>query len=96
MPSSPGLRRILAIGPVSKTRSGPRYGATANRAEYNNTIRDLLGVDVRPADNFPQDDSGYGFDNIGDVLSLSPVTHRRSTLPQQKESPELLCSGRSS
>ena len=44
-----------------------------NRAEYNNTVRDLLGVDFRPADNFPQDDSGYGFDNIGDVLSLSPV-----------------------
>ena len=44
-----------------------------NRAEYNNTIRDLLGVDTRPADDFPQDDSGYGFDNIGDVLSLSPA-----------------------
>jgi hypothetical protein len=44
-----------------------------NRTEYNNTIRDLLGVDTRPADDFPQDDSGYGFDNIADVLSLSPV-----------------------
>ncbi|HXW04315.1 MAG TPA: DUF1592 domain-containing protein, partial [Vicinamibacterales bacterium] len=44
-----------------------------NRNEYNNTIRDLLGVDVKPADDFPQDDSGYGFDNIADVLSLSPV-----------------------
>jgi mono/diheme cytochrome c family protein len=44
-----------------------------NRAEYNNSVRDLLGVDLRPADDFPQDDSGYGFDNIGDVLSLSPV-----------------------
>jgi mono/diheme cytochrome c family protein len=44
-----------------------------NRAEYNNTVRDLLGVKFRPADDFPQDDSGYGFDNIGDVLSLSPV-----------------------
>jgi mono/diheme cytochrome c family protein len=43
-----------------------------NRAEYNNTVRDLLGVNLRPADDFPQDDSGYGFDNIGDVLSLSP------------------------
>ena len=42
-----------------------------NRAEYNNTVRDLLGVNFRPADDFPQDDSGYGFDNIGDVLSLS-------------------------
>jgi mono/diheme cytochrome c family protein len=44
-----------------------------NRAEYNNTVHDLLGVSFRPADDFPQDDSGYGFDNIGDVLSLSPV-----------------------
>src|SRR5438128_9441041 len=44
-----------------------------NRNEYNNTVRDLLGVDLQPADDFPQDDSGYGFDNIGDVLSLSPV-----------------------
>lgn len=44
-----------------------------NRVEYNNTVRDLVGVDRRLADDFPQDDSGYGFDNIGDVLSLSPV-----------------------
>ena len=44
-----------------------------NRVEYNNTIRDLVGVDFKPADDFPADDSGYGFDNIGDVLSLSPV-----------------------
>lgn len=44
-----------------------------NRAEYNNTIRDLVGVDFKPAEDFPSDDSGYGFDNIGDVLSLSPV-----------------------
>jgi len=44
-----------------------------NRAEYNNTIRDLVGVSFHPADDFPADDSGYGFDNIGDVLSLSPL-----------------------
>ena len=44
-----------------------------NRAEYNNTVKDLLGVDFRPADDFPQDDTGYGFDTIGDVLSLSLV-----------------------
>ena len=44
-----------------------------NRTEYNNTIKELLGVDMRPADDFPQDDAGYGFDNIADVLSLSPV-----------------------
>ena len=44
-----------------------------NRIEYNNTVRDLLGVDLRPADAFPVDDSGYGFDNIADVLSISPL-----------------------
>ena len=44
-----------------------------NRAEYNNTIRDLVGVDFRPADEFPVDDSGYGFDNVGDVLSVPPM-----------------------
>ena len=44
-----------------------------NRVEYNNTIRDLLGVAARPADEFPVDDSGYGFDNNGDVLSVSPL-----------------------
>jgi mono/diheme cytochrome c family protein len=44
-----------------------------NRNEYNNTIRDLLGVHFQPADDFPADDIGYGFDNIGDVLSLPPI-----------------------
>jgi Protein of unknown function (DUF1592)/Protein of unknown function (DUF1588)/Protein of unknown function (DUF1587)/Protein of unknown function (DUF1585)/Protein of unknown function (DUF1595)/Ca-dependent carbohydrate-binding module xylan-binding/Planctomycete cytochrome C len=44
-----------------------------NRVEYNNTIRDLVGVNFRPANDFPADDSGYGFDNIGDVLSMSPL-----------------------
>ncbi|MBI1353356.1 MAG: DUF1592 domain-containing protein [Acidobacteria bacterium] len=44
-----------------------------NRTEYNNTVRDLFGIDFQPADEFPVDDSGYGFDNIGDVLTVSPV-----------------------
>ncbi|MBY0526349.1 MAG: DUF1592 domain-containing protein [Gemmataceae bacterium] len=48
-----------------------------NRAEYNNTIRDLIGVDFNPAEDFPSDDVGHGFDNIGDVLSLSPVLLER-------------------
>src|SRR5689334_18235855 len=43
-----------------------------NRAEYNNTIRDLLGVDIRPADTFPADTQAFGFDNISDALTLSP------------------------
>ena len=44
-----------------------------NRSEYRNTIRDLLGVDFQTAQEFPVDDSGEGFDNIGDVLSVSPL-----------------------
>ena len=44
-----------------------------NRQEYDNTIRDLLSVDTNPSRVFPVDDSGYGFDNIGDVLTVSPV-----------------------
>ena len=44
-----------------------------NKAEYNNTIRDLTGLDLKLADAFPSDDVGEGFDNIGDVLSLPPI-----------------------
>ena len=44
-----------------------------NRAEYTNTIRDLLGVEFDAAADFPADDVGYGFDNIGDVLTLPPM-----------------------
>ncbi len=42
-----------------------------NRAEYNNTVRDLFGTQLQPANVFPEDDFGFGFDNIGDVLSVS-------------------------
>ncbi len=44
-----------------------------NNAEYNNTVRDLLGTELRPALDFPADDRGYGFDNVADVLRLSPL-----------------------
>jgi hypothetical protein len=55
-----------------------------NRAEYNNTIRDLVGVDFHPADDFPADDAGYGFDNIGDVLSLPPVLLEKYLVAAEK------------
>jgi hypothetical protein len=44
-----------------------------NRNEYRNTVRDMLAVDFRADKDFPTDDSGYGFDNIGDILTISPV-----------------------
>jgi hypothetical protein len=55
----------------------PNAGAVTirrlNRNEYRNTVRDFVGVDYEPAREFPGDDTGYGFDNIGDVLSLPPI-----------------------
>lgn len=58
--------------------AGPRDPGRAplrrlNRAEYNNTVRDLLGVDLKPADDFPADDSAHGFDTIAEVLAVSPL-----------------------
>jgi len=44
-----------------------------NRVEYRNTVRDLLGVDFNAEVEFPPDDTGFGFDNIGDALSMSPM-----------------------
>jgi len=44
-----------------------------NRVEYRNTIRDLMGVDYNTDVEFPPDDTGYGFDDIGDVLTVSPM-----------------------
>ena len=44
-----------------------------NRVEYRNTVRDLLGVDYNTDHEFPPDDSGFGFDNIGDALTISPM-----------------------
>jgi hypothetical protein len=66
-------RELARIDRLTPPDPGHVTARRLNRAEYNHTIRDLLGVDERPADDFPQDDSGYGFDNIGDVLSLSPA-----------------------
>src|SRR4051794_29990639 len=64
------LARFDCTGPRNAGRVTLRR---LNRVEYNNTIRDLVGIDFKPAADFPNDDVGYGFDNIGDVLSLSPL-----------------------
>jgi mono/diheme cytochrome c family protein len=58
---------------TTKADPGHLTAHRLNRVEYNNTIRDLLAVRFKPAADFPSDDSGYGFDNIGDVLSVSPI-----------------------
>lgn len=48
-----------------------------NKVEYRNSVRDLLGADFDPTESFPADDVGHGFDNIGDVLTMSPLLMER-------------------
>lgn len=64
-----------AVFPVDPKNPDPGHVTLRrfNRTEYKNTVRDLLGVNVNVDDILPADDSGYGFDNIGDVLTLSPA-----------------------
>jgi len=72
------IEGVLANLDCSKTPNVGRVTVRRlNRVEYNNTIRDLLGVDFQPAADFPNDDVGYGFDNIGDVLSTTPLLFER-------------------
>lgn len=72
------VKATLADAPCDgRPRPGRVTLRRLNRAEYDNTIRDLFGVDIRAAEDFPVDDSGYGFDNIGDVLSVSPLLMER-------------------
>jgi hypothetical protein len=70
-------REVERLDRIATPDPGRVTARRLNRSEYNNTVRDLLGVDLRPADDFPQDDAGYGFDNIGDVLSVSPFLTER-------------------
>ncbi len=80
-PAAEALARITAsieayladAGHRRTTDPGRVTARRLNRVEYDNTVRSLLGVHGSPADEFPIDDSGYGFDNIGDVLSVSPL-----------------------
>jgi len=66
-------RADAATAANAKPDPGRVTARRLNRAEYTNTIRDLLAIDFRADKNFPTDDSGNGFDNIGDILTVSPV-----------------------
>ncbi len=56
-----------------RPQAGKVTARRLNRSEYNHSIRDLFGLDLQPANQFPSDEVGGGFDNNGDVLSLSPM-----------------------
>lgn len=82
-----------ALDARSKPDPGHLTAHRLNRAEYNNTVRDLLAVKFKPAVDFPADDSGYGFDNIGDVLSVSPVLMEKYLAAAKKIASEAIPSG---
>jgi len=65
-------RDAFAIDP-SRPDPGHVVLRRLNRSEYGHTIRDLTGLDLDPANELPTDDSGYGFDTIGEVLTMSPL-----------------------
>jgi len=67
------LAWLKAELPAPEAKPGRVTLRRLNRREYANTVRDLLGVDFPAHTRLPADDVGYGFDNIGDVLSLPPA-----------------------
>jgi mono/diheme cytochrome c family protein len=71
------FRKWLETSLDAEAAAHPNAGRPAihrlNRAEYSNAIRDIFALDINAGSQLPVDDSGYGFDNIGDVLSLSPA-----------------------
>ncbi len=71
------LETSLDRAAAAKPNPGRTVLHRLNRAEYANAIRDLLGVEVDAASLLPADDSGFGFDNIADVLSVSPMLTER-------------------
>jgi hypothetical protein len=64
-----------------------------NREEYRNTISDLFGIDFDVNEAFPADDTGYGFDTIGDVLTLSPLLIEKYLDAAQEIVGRILASG---
>jgi hypothetical protein len=70
-------RAIERADAAVKPDPGRMTAHRLNRSEYTNTIRDLLGIRFRAERDFPADDSANGFDNIGDVLTVSPLLMER-------------------
>ena len=71
------LTTTLDRAAIEKPNPGRPVLHRLNRAEYANAVRDLLALEVDPSTLLPPDDSAYGFDNVGDVLGMSPVLLER-------------------
>jgi mono/diheme cytochrome c family protein len=66
------LERRLDEAAFASPEPGKASLHRLNRTEYGNAVRDLLALEIDPAEYLPADDEGYGFDNIADVLRVSP------------------------
>lgn len=73
------LNKTLGHSTSAAQSPGRVTARRLNRIEYDNTLHDLLGISLRPGTDFPLDDAGYGFDNNGDVLSISPLLMEKYT-----------------
>jgi hypothetical protein len=75
------LVKYIEAGRDRLAETKPNPGRTTlhrlNRTEYANAIRDLFALEIDVAELLPADDIGYGFDNIGDVLTVSPLLMER-------------------
>ena len=93
-PTRPPTKRSSTISRPDATvwrRSKPNPGRPTlhrlNRTEYANAIRDLLAIEIDVAELLPADDIGYGFDNIGDVLNVSPLLLERYLVGGRQDQP---------
>lgn len=87
-------QRLSHIDLSKPVDSGRVTARRFNRTEYDNSIRDLFGIRLSVANTFPGDDVGYGFDNIGDVHSVSPLRLQRFLEAAETVSSFLLNTGR--
>ena len=76
-----GLRRVAD---ASQDSGGRVVVRRLNRQEYNNTIRDLVGVPFEAGADFPDDPAAHGFDNVGSALSISPLHMEKYVLAARK------------
>jgi mono/diheme cytochrome c family protein len=72
-----GLETAIDAAAARRPVVGRPAAQRLSRAEYQNAIRDLLDLEVDATELLPPDDAGYGFDNIGDVLTVSPMLLER-------------------
>lgn len=78
-PDTAEYQALIAWVESMRPTTGPRDVTLRrlNETEYQNTIRDLFGIEFDADAFFPDDDIGYGFDTIGDVLTMSPLLTER-------------------